>query len=250
MTTTSHHIPEGAHRTHVAELGTTVAVWAHPDDETYLAGGLLAALRDAGQRVVCVTATRGDAGNGLHDGGTAAARAALARTRTTELAGALDVLGVAEHHWWDYPDTGCAGLDVEPAVDRLLQILADVRPQTVVGFGPDGFTGHPDHRAVAGWTQQAVDRHRPRPRLLQAVVTAADLEAGRDVDERFDVYALGAPKVVAEDDLAVRIELHGAELARKVAALRRQRSQTAELVEALGVDRFSTWVSAESFRDA
>ena len=37
-------------------------VWAHPDDETYLAGGLSAALTDAGQRVVCVTATRGEAG--------------------------------------------------------------------------------------------------------------------------------------------------------------------------------------------
>ena len=37
-------------------------IWAHPDDKTYLAGGLSATLTDAGTRVVCVTATRGEAG--------------------------------------------------------------------------------------------------------------------------------------------------------------------------------------------
>ena len=43
-------------------LGTTVLVWAHPDDETYLSGGTAAALVDLGHRVVAVTATRGEAG--------------------------------------------------------------------------------------------------------------------------------------------------------------------------------------------
>ena len=37
--------------TDLTELGTVLTVWAHPDDETYLAGGLLAALADAGHRV-------------------------------------------------------------------------------------------------------------------------------------------------------------------------------------------------------
>ena len=45
----------------LTELGTVVALWAHPDDETYLSGGLLGALDDAGQRAVCITATRGEA---------------------------------------------------------------------------------------------------------------------------------------------------------------------------------------------
>ena len=45
-----------------AGLGTVLGVWAHPDDEAYLAGGLMAAAVDAGARVVCVTATRGERG--------------------------------------------------------------------------------------------------------------------------------------------------------------------------------------------
>ena len=40
--------------TNLLSLGTVLMVWAHPDDETYLVGGLSAALTDAGQRVVCV----------------------------------------------------------------------------------------------------------------------------------------------------------------------------------------------------
>ena len=45
------------------ELGTVLGVWAHPDDETYLSAGLMAqAVRD-GDRVVCITATRGEGGS-------------------------------------------------------------------------------------------------------------------------------------------------------------------------------------------
>ncbi|MGH3589327.1 MAG: PIG-L deacetylase family protein, partial [Pseudonocardia sp.] len=44
-------------------LGTILGVWAHPDDETYLCGGLMARAARSGDRVVCVTATRGEQGS-------------------------------------------------------------------------------------------------------------------------------------------------------------------------------------------
>jgi LmbE family N-acetylglucosaminyl deacetylase len=52
-------------RTTVAELGAILSVWADPDDETYLAAGVMAAAADRGQRVVCVSATAG--GHGTSD---------------------------------------------------------------------------------------------------------------------------------------------------------------------------------------
>jgi len=45
------------------DLGTVMGVWAHPDDETYLAAGLFAHAVDLGSRVVDVTATRGEGGS-------------------------------------------------------------------------------------------------------------------------------------------------------------------------------------------
>jgi LmbE family N-acetylglucosaminyl deacetylase len=46
----------------VSGLGTILGIWAHPDDEAYLSGGLMALATDAGSRVVCATATRGELG--------------------------------------------------------------------------------------------------------------------------------------------------------------------------------------------
>ena len=231
----------------LGRLGTTVTVWAHPDDETYLAAGVMAALRDADQRVVCVTATRGDAGNGLHLGGSARQRAQLGALRARELAAALAQLGVTEHHWLGYADGGLAAVDPGTAVGPLVRLLDEIGPATVLTFGPDGFTGHPDHTAVSRWVTAAVAGCRRRPRLLYASATPADLAASAAVDDRFGVYALGRPHLVEAADLALRLELSGPALRRKVAALAAQASQTAPIMDAIGRDAFAAWVRAESF---
>ncbi|GID29897.1 LmbE family N-acetylglucosaminyl deacetylase [Paractinoplanes brasiliensis] len=207
-------------------------MWAHPDDETYLAGGLSAALTDAGHRVVCVTATRGAAGGD-------------ADVRSIELEAALTVLGVTEHHWLEYDDGACASVDPAEAANRLGRLLDDVRPDTVITFGQDGFTGHPDHRAVSEWTDRAVAGAREKPLLLHPVARSQPLDA--DLDDNFNVFELGRPRVCADDELALLLELEDELLDRKVEALLRQWSQTGGLVEAVGLDRYRTWVSQEAF---
>jgi LmbE family N-acetylglucosaminyl deacetylase len=226
----------------VSPLGTVLTVWAHPDDEAYLAGALLGALRDAGRRVVCVTATRGEAAD---PAARPDERAALAALRTRELDAALAILGVTEHHWLDLPDGGCADVDPELPVARLVELLATVAPETVVTFGPDGFTGHPDHRAVSAWVDRAVRRSATRPAVLHAVAPAQVADA--ELDEEFGVFDLGRPRECTEDEVALRLELEGAALDRKVEALLAQRSQTGDLVAAVGLDRFRHWVATESF---
>ena len=71
------------------ELGTILGIWAHPDDEAYLSGGLMALASAAGSRVVCVTATRGELG-------TPDPLAAQA-TQTT---GLIELLGVETYTAW------------------------------------------------------------------------------------------------------------------------------------------------------
>ena len=225
-------------------LGTVLMIWAHPDDETYLVGGLSAALTDAGHRVVCVTATRGEAGvsssGAPHD-------VQLAQIRAAELEAALRILGIEEHHWLDYPDGGCADVDAVEAADRITVVLEDVRPDTVITFGPDGFTGHPDHRAVSRWADLAVARAAWRPRLLHAVARQEVID--RELAEDFGVYELGRPRVCPDDELDVLLELDGLVLDRKVDALLQQVSQTAGLVQAVGLERFRAWVATESFAE-
>jgi LmbE family N-acetylglucosaminyl deacetylase len=127
----------------------------------------------------------------------------------------------------------------------LTAMLDDVRPDTVLTFGPDGFTGHPDHRSVGAWTDAAARRSRTSPRVLHAV--AEEHPVDPELDEDFGVFDLGRPRVCTSDEMAVQLRLTGAALDRKVAALLRQESQTSGLVAAVGRERFRAWVATESF---
>ncbi|HYF71679.1 MAG TPA: PIG-L family deacetylase [Nocardioides sp.] len=228
----------------ICDLGTVLTVWAHPDDEAYLAGGLLAAVREHGGRAVCVTATRGEAAD---PDATPGERAALGALRTRELADSLTVLGVEEHHWLEHPDGGCATADPDSAAARLGCLLDEVRPDTVVTFGPDGFTGHPDHRAVSAWVDRALASHDARPRLLHAVGQEPAVDPS--LDEDFGVFDLGRPRIVEESEVALRLMLSGSDLDRKVEALAVQRSQTSGLLATVGRERFARWVAVEVFAE-
>jgi N-acetyl-1-D-myo-inositol-2-amino-2-deoxy-alpha-D-glucopyranoside deacetylase len=116
-----------------------LAVFAHPDDESWAAGGLLARHAAAGARTAVVTATWG-----------------ADTHRAGELADALRVLGAGDPRMLGYADARVpesapgrprwcdAPLDDE--VRRVVAHLREFRPDVVVthdGYG--GLTGHPDH---------------------------------------------------------------------------------------------------------
>ncbi len=229
----------------VPSLGTILGVWAHPDDEAYLSGGLMGLARDAGSRVVCVTATHGELGTSDPDSWPPVR---LAAERSGEMARCLGILGVTEHHWLDYQDGRCATADPAPAIALLTGLMDRIRPDTVLTFGPDGFTGHPDHQTVAAWTAAAFDRAAmPGARLLQAAAGERRIRQWGELDERLGVFSPGYPLAVADDRLAVDLVLDPHALARKVRALVAQQTQTAGLIFTLGMDRYTEWVGAETF---
>lgn len=228
----------------LARLGDTVCVWAHPDDETYLGGGVMAALRDAGHRVVCVSATRGELGG-------QAPPELLREVRTRELECALAVLGVHELRWLDIADGGCDHVDASRPVADIAEVLRQVRPSTVLTFAPDGMTGHPDHRAVSAWTTEAFGLAAPAgATLLHAAVTADDIARAEDVDRRLGVLVGEPPPATPDGELAVRAVLDGTLLARKLRALEALRSQTAWARSTIGPAAYEAWVRTESFRPA
>lgn len=231
----------------VTALGTILSVWAHPDDETYLAGGLMAAAADRGQRVVCVSATAGEQGTADP---VRWPPSRLGRVRRLEAAAAMTVLGVAEHHVLGLPDGALAERDRE-GVDLVAALLDTVRPDTVLTFGPDGMTGHPDHVAVHRWVGEAW-RRRGRPgRVLHASWTVEHLDRFGHLYEADGTYMTDArPAGVPERRLAVHLPLRGHPLDRKVAALRAMATQTAATVDAVGLDVYATLVADEGFVDA
>ncbi|MFP5255312.1 MAG: PIG-L deacetylase family protein [Acidimicrobiia bacterium] len=106
-----------------------MTIWAHPDDESYLAGSLMAAVAALGARVTCVTATLGERG------GPADQQAETAWRRAEELSEGLRVLGVAEHVVFGLPDGGCSMADPAHPVRAIVELLATRQPETIVTFG-------------------------------------------------------------------------------------------------------------------
>jgi len=227
------------------ELGTVLGIWAHPDDEAYLSGGLMSLARGAGSRVVCVTATRGELGT--PDPETWPPER-LAAARTVELARCLGILGVTEHRWLDYADGACAEAAVDKAVERVCDLIDEVRPDTVVTFGPDGFTGHADHRAVSGWATTAFAKAAGRDaRLLYAAAPQRRTRRWGELYSRLSVFEEGYPVWVPDSALALDLRLDRRTVTRKVRALAAQTTQTADLIGMLGVETYTAWVAEESF---
>jgi LmbE family N-acetylglucosaminyl deacetylase len=229
-------------------LGTILGVWAHPDDETWLSAvHMLRAVR-AGDRVVCVTATRGELGSTDPERWPAGDQ--LATARTAELETALGVLGVKEHHWLDYADGGVPDVPSDEGVGRVLGFLRDVRPDTVLTFGPDGMTGHDDHVTVSRWVDEAVAQLDPqeRPQVLWATNRQEWLDRWHPELEALGVYMGAQPPVTPEAQMRSHIEHDDEERDLKYRALTSQVSQIEPLVQAFGPDRFREALSEESFR--
>lgn len=155
---------------------------------------------------------------------------------------------MTDHTVLDLPDGRCAALDPAGPVATVAELLDDRRPDTVVTFGPDGVTGHADHRAVSSWVREAVTgRGRRRPRLLHPAVTPAMAAAEADIASRYGIYEPGLPVTIDEAHLAVRLRLDDDLLDTKVRALRAHATQTAGLEAAVGPARYRAWVAMECF---
>jgi LmbE family N-acetylglucosaminyl deacetylase len=229
----------------VSHLGTILQIWAHPDDESYLAGGLSIRAADNGQHVVCITATHGEAG-----GDPSLAPTVVAAQRDRELAAALAVLGIGEHVQFDYPDGGCADSDSFEATRRLADCIERVQPDTIVTFGPDGVTGHADHRAVSRWATNAWIASDCRAQLLYASTLHSFATRFRDIHEELNAFEPGYPVSTPRRELSVLLSLDDATLLRKRDALRAHNSQTAAVESMMGEAMYLSWWQEECFRRA
>lgn len=147
-------------------LSSVLFVGAHPDDETVMAGGLLAMLRTHGVPVhaVCATDGRGGEHGGVPGADTPEG---LARIREAELRCAVAALGLTSLTLLGYQDPGVGpGEQLYPFAadpDLLAAQIADVARSTgasvILTHGSDGEYGHPAHVQVHQAVLAAVHTH-------------------------------------------------------------------------------------------
>jgi LmbE family N-acetylglucosaminyl deacetylase len=142
-----------------APARTLVAFFAHPDDER-MAGPLLARYAREGHRVYLVIATDGRKGIAAHAG--IPPGDSLAALRVAETECAARELGIMPPIMLALEDGALASF---PALEKLRaeirKVFATLQPDAVVTFGPDGGTGHPDHRLVGVAVTEVVQAGGP-----------------------------------------------------------------------------------------
>ncbi len=117
-------------------------VGAHPDDEGSVTGILIKAKKE-GKKTGIVTFTKGESGG-----------FASKETRANELKNAAKMMELDYLRNLDFPD---AAVEVsDEAVDALIKILVETKPEVVLTIHPDDY--HPDHRAVSLIVDKAVFR--------------------------------------------------------------------------------------------
>ncbi len=169
--------------------GPLLFVHAHPDDESITTAATMAAAVQAGVSVALVTCTRGELGEviGPHAARLTGDPQALAAHRVGELADAMTALGVTDHRFlgdhrgrryrdsgmvWvspgvagtppDLPADAFAAADLDEAAADLAEVIAQLRPATVICYEAGGGYGHPDH----------VQAHRVSRRALEMTGSA------------------------------------------------------------------------------
>lgn len=139
---------------HAQERRPIVAIFAHPDDERII-GPLLSRLGREGRETHLVIAT--DGSQGVRDFAKIAAGAPLAAARMQEAECAARRLGVRRLHLLALPDGGLASFETLGKLRTALTAIIDsLAPAAILTFGPEGGTGHPDHRLVGDVVTQVV----------------------------------------------------------------------------------------------
>lgn len=184
-----------------------LAVCAHPDDESFGLGAVIATYVDLGTTVDLVCLTRGEASTlGIAD-------PSLGESRAAELAAAAAELGIGELVLLDYPD---GKLDAIP----VTELAASIRPSAIgsdllLVFDAGGITGHPDHmRTTEAAVQAAEDLDLP------VLAWTLREDVARALHEEFRAAFVG--RNVTEIDLSISVDR-----GRQRRAVRCHRSQLA-----------------------
>ncbi len=119
---------------------------AHPDDETFGPGGTIARYAREGVSIHLATATRGEAGQTGNPPLTN--QAGLGDFRERELRSAAALLGISDVEFFGFGDGQLASTPLDSVLERAVAAIRRFRPQVLIGFGPGGVSGHPDHTVM------------------------------------------------------------------------------------------------------
>ena len=265
----------------MAQQRSLLAIFAHPDDESYSAAGTLATYASQGAEVRLICATKGEAGR--ISSPALAYRDNLGAVREEELQEACRVMGIHQPHMLGYRDSGMAGtrenrdpqsLNMAPpeeVIGNVVYLIRQLRPDVVITFDHHGGYGHPDHVTMSKYTEEAfqaagdpdrypeqitgdIKPHAPH-RLFYVAIPQSRVEALaktippelRPDDEDINVEDIGTP----DEDVTVEIDIDTMyETKREAIACHRTQQHPRDFFNRLPEDMRRQFFSKEHFTQA
>jgi LmbE family N-acetylglucosaminyl deacetylase len=165
-----------------------LAVFAHPDDESYGPGATLARLAAEGSEVRLITLTRGESAS-MGDSPLYSPQF-LAEARVLELENACSVLGLSEHRLFSFPDKALETVPIEELAEPVIQECEEFEPHLVIAFHPSGISGHPDHQCATRAAEMGIESMRSSLEMGPGTTTsnAAQSQRQKCVQPRLAYY--------------------------------------------------------------
>lgn len=132
-------------------IGSVLAVVAHPDDESFGLGGVLARVTTTGAAAAALCFTHGEAST-LHG-----IEGDLGTLRSAEFAAATRMLRIGHAELLAYPDSALGQVPLATLAGHVTRLARQVRPSHLLAFDLSGVTGHPDHQHATAAALAAAD---------------------------------------------------------------------------------------------
>ena len=228
---------------------TLVAVLAHADDEGPIAPVLARYARE-GAQVYMIVVSDGNAGAGqqghIPRPDVSLSSEALATARADEARCAAQALAMHPPIGLGFPDGKLGDYTADRTLvyrvtQRVAEELQRLRPDVVITWGPDGGTGHPDHRIVSSIVTQL--QRTGAPGMPDRVFyMSLPVEAMRAMSPQ-----RGAPPLMVPEEkyFTTRVAFAAADFAAAKRSMACHRSQfTPEVVERVTSAAASAWNNA------
>lgn len=176
-----------------------LAVFAHPDDESFICGGTLAKYSSSGVEITLVSATKGEMGRRMGNP-PYVTRESMPVIREQELRQACDVLGIHRLIFLDIRDKTVEFIDPESLTARIAALMEEVNPDVVLTFH-ETLGGHPDHCAIGKAATAAFHRISPKGDLYF-------ISFGNDMEhpERFGYTKKDVVKIDIRNQLVAKLD--------------------------------------------
>ena len=222
---------------------------AHPDDETFGPGGTVARYADEGAAVHLAAATRGEAG--MLGDPPVTDRERVGDVRAAELGEAARILGIREVTFLGFPDGGLPEVPRGDLLGQAVLAIRRIRPHVLIGFGPEGVSGHPDHQVMCAVALEAYDAAADPDRFPMqlgkglrpwAPAKLYQFEIAREIFDRWGVPLAGVPRaaITTTVDTSPYVE-------RKIEAFHAHRTQKKDSARILSRPGYREFCRVETF---